>query len=497
VKTLAVLLASLILTAQPTVAQATPIDSQALAQYIHICNVSRGAFDAYFTEVSVPPVIGGEIGRTTFADLCNLLIKLQTMNNRAEDLQNKLQGSSLTDSKWTTNLALTTAITAVAASKYYGAASPNDIAEIEDAKEQDGLRDFYNSIGSDQADVSRFQNERDASNNMDRFQMAARQRAMLSESLVCPDKSDDPNYRQIYEQQLRPLTIERERYRLKRDHYYGRLKEIGPTFLRDNAYEKYNTQLQNLHDVGVIIKVVNEDKPADRFTKSPGIEDGADAVVKKESTKITVQKFYSNADTKQFDSFKTDWSRRWKDYVDTAADVLDVTADIADSCIGQPNTPARTDWLNPDDINALNSWQTGCMNSLLKKPTTPPAFIFEEVIDRYKDNSIKYAALQAQVWTKESELLKKQIVYDNRQTAGVKLTDPPNCSDPPLSDAELMLVKVKMLAVENQYKEIIATERLKDSMVAEEEIRRQRDQAEKRRIQQQVIKDSVDLGGSI
>jgi hypothetical protein len=483
-----------------------PVD---LSAYISICRTSMGAFDGYRNMVSTPPVIGGELYRTTLADLCDLVEQLQKLQNRVADLKAKSELSSTTETSWDKTMILAVSIGAVAASKYYGEPEPTDLAEIEDKRERESMREFYDSIGSgDQLEASRFKDNRVEANKMDEFAKAARQRAMLSESLICPDRADNPDYRAIYEKQLRPLTIERERYKQKRDHYYGRLTEIGPTFLRDDAAAKYYQELQQLRATGIIIKSVDKSVSAPMFKKKAGAAYGDDAKVTKGSTTYKIQEFYSSTDAKVFNDFKESWKSRWKDYVDKSMDSFDSSADIADQCIATPGKPAKSDWLNPDDVNSLAMYERNCIGVLNAKTPTKPGFVFDEVIDRYKDNSIKFAALQAQVWTKESELLKRPVVFDQRQAGGVNLSDKPNCNDEPLNEAALMQNKTKMLEVENKYKEIIATERLKKGMLRDEEMRRQKELADQARAKHTFIDEqsrqeheatsiivSPDLGG--
>lgn len=466
-------------------------EEQKLKQMLNLCNQSKGAFDAYHNWVSTPPVLGGEIRRTSLADICDLLTKTYNLKNRVQDLAAKVQNFNTTKSNWESNILLGIAITNVAASKYYTEPEPTDPAEIEDQKEYQDMKDFYESIGSDErVDASKFKNTREQAQKMDSFQRAARQKAMLSSALICPDNSDNPDYHAIFEQQLRPLTIERERYKLKRDHYYRELVDIGPTFLRNDAYSMYHTQLQNLKQTGVIIRIVEDEKSAPYYSKRPALKEGEEARVVKGSTKIKTQKFYSDVDGKQFAEFKAAWQRRWKDYIDESYDKIDRSLDIADNCVA--SRPAETDLLSPDEINAFADYQRRCGFSMNQKPNTPPAFLFEEALNRYQLNSERFAALQAQVWTKESSLLKKQIVFDNKKGA-VQLDTPPNCQAEPMSDAKLKETQIKFLETENQFKEIIARERIKDGMMRDEEMRIQREQADKQRLQSIEIQKSKDM----
>lgn len=480
-----------------------------LGEYIKICNESKDAFTGYRTFASSPPIIGGEIYRTTFADLCELIVEMEKLQNRMADLDAKTKLNGATELSWEKSLLLAVSVSSLVASKYYDEAQPTDIAEIEDKKEREALEEFYESIGEqDQVNVSRFKDNRVQANRMDLFARAARQRAMLSEGLVCPDHSDNPNYREIYEEQLRPLGIERRRYEAKRDHYFKRLQELGPTFLTDNAREDYQTQLTQLHETGTVIKIVEAEETDDYFSKKPGKNDEVKTV--KRSVKVPYQRFYSNTDSRPFTEFKERWKSRWKDYIDASLSEFDNKANIADQCILTPGKPRQTDWLNPDDVNSLASYERACRASLSTSAEARPGFVFDEIIDRYQENSLKYAALKAQLMTKESELLKKPIVFDQRKTGVINLSDQPNCDDTPISQAAMKNNQLKMLAVENEYREIIATERLKESMLREEEMRRQREIAEKRRIKTRLIDNenraekaatstllAPDLGGSL
>ena len=472
-------------------AKAEGLDPSELNKYIQICKTSQSAFDAYRMNVSAPPVLGGELYRTTFADLCDLMVQLQELGFRVEDLKAKFELFGATELSWDKALILGVSIGSVAASSYYNEAQPTDIAEIEDKKEREALKDFYESIGQkDQLDVSKFKDNREQAEKMDNFAKITRQRAMLSESLICPDRTDNPNYRAIYEQQLKPLSIERERHLAKRDHYYQRLVEIGPTFLRDDAFVKYREELTQLHDTGVIIKTVESSKTEPYYKKSAPRKEDEPAKVVKGKTTVQIQKFYSDVSTKLFTEFRERWKARWKDYVNDSMTKFDQAANITDGCVIQPGRPAQTDWLNPDDVNSLAGYERGCIAAMTRPREAQPGFVFDEVIKRYQENSQKFAAVQAQIWTKQSELLKRPVVFDLKKDGGIRFSDKPNCDDVPLSEAELLMTKNKMLEVENSYKQIIATERVKQGMLRDEEMKRQRELAEQSRTKSKMLQET-------
>jgi hypothetical protein len=457
-------------------------EQEQLKEMLILCNSSQSAFDTYRNLVSTPPIIGGEIARTKFADVCDLLSKVYTLNNRVQDLAAKIQLGTTTDSNWKTDLLLGVAITNIGASKYYGESEPTQPADIENQKEDEALKDFYNSIGNDdRVSASKFKDTREQAQQMDGFERAARQKAMLSEALICPDNSGNPDYRKIFEKQIQPMTTERQRFKLKRDHYYQRLLDIGPTFLRDDAYTKYSSQLESIHTSGVIVRTVDDKKAAPYFEKSAPLHDGDEArVIKTNKASVTTQTFYSDTDSGAFEKFKSNWKSRWKDYVDTTHDTLDRALDVTDACFA--SKPPETDLLNADQVNAYSDYQRRCSKNLDQKAITPSAFMFEEALDRYLVNSERFAALQAQIWTKESALLKKPIVYNTNKNGAVNLDAAPNCEAEPMSESKLKETKIKLLETENEFKEIVAKERIKDGMLRDEELKRQSDFAQKKRV---------------
>jgi hypothetical protein len=477
VKPLLSLLAILFFITAPTSASADTNDD--LSNYINICSQSSGAFYNYRTLASVPPVIGGELARTTFADICDLLVKVYNLNNHIQNLAAKVSLVSSTKRNWETDLLLTTAIGNVVASKYYGEAEPTQVADIEDRKEDQDLKDFYATLGNDdRVSAYQYQDQREAAQNMDAFERAARQKSMLSEALVCPDNSSNPNYRSIFEKEIQPLSTERERYRLKRNHYLSRLNEIGPTFLRDDGELKYSNGLRELEQHGVIIQIVTDKTQAKYFEKKNAATYGEPArVVSTNNASVTTQKFYSTVDSSLFEKFKADWKARWKDFADHTYSKVDTSLNVADDCLPAPGIPEQSDLLHASQLTSLLDFQKRCETAAKQKADTPSAFSFEEALDRYLSNSKAYAALQAQIWTKESALLKKPIMSDVQNNGAVSLDNRPNCQAEPMSDAKIVETKAKLLETENEFKEIIAKETIKDSMLRDEELRKQQEAA--------------------
>jgi hypothetical protein len=332
---------------------------------------------------------------------------------------------------------------------------------------------------------------------------------MLSESLACPDMTNNPNYRAAYDQEIAPLAIERNRYLLKRDHYLQRLKEIGSSFSAPRDASLYGAQLEELRRLGVIIRASTTTVAAPYYVKSKAPVAGDPAVVTKTNgASVSTQAFYSEPDLALFESFKKAWGLKWKDYADKTTDKIDKALNMSDACVG--NAPPRTDILSPGEVNSFAAYEQNCLPQIADALAAkqPPAFYFEEALARYRDNAQLYAGLQAQILTKESKLLSRPLYAD--QAKPVDLANSPNCGAEPMSDAKLLETRVKMTAAESEYKEIIASETVKDSMLRDEELKRQRADAERQRMERSLASEkrgaekeaiqggmaSPDLGGA-
>lgn len=474
------------------------LSDQQLDQYILLCNQSKNTFDGVRTNLSTPPVINFEIYKTTFSDLCDFLVQIKKVRARIGDLSEKVTLLSKTKESWAKRAALAVAITSYAASQRNQNPNANSIGEIEDQREREELFDYYDSIGDgynlSQIDLARFQNSRQESQKMDAFQRAVRQRAMVEDNLACPDgfpaeTGGDEDLRKAYNNEIKPLSLTKEKLERKRTYYYQRLREIGPTFLKDNAFELYFKELEDLHATGIVLRIADKDVDYDAFEKREAKKEGDPAKLVKTKKKYKIQEFTSLANEKPFDDFKNHWSARWKDYVDQGGEVLEKNAQMADACIGEPGKPSVTDIKDYDAINALANYERACMNALKTQTENNKALIFNEVVERYRKYSYELGATKAKLLSLESLYLRRPIDETLAlRKGGVPLNDRIVCNNQTLSEAEIKAAETKMLDVENQYRAIIAEEKIKDSMAYDEE------QARKKKIAEEAKAQSKALG---
>lgn len=476
------------------------LDDRRLNEYIRLCNDSKSAFNGFRMNASTPPVLSFELYKTTFSDLCDFLVQIKTVRAKIGDLSEKLSLLNQTKESWVKRMALTTTIMRYAASKRNQNPSPTNIAEIENEREREELREFYDMTADNEnmemINVSRFKSGRERAQNMDDFQRAVRRRAMIEENLSCPDgfKGDlnekDENLREIYLKEIQPLAQKHEELRRKREYYYKRLQEIGPTFLRDDAANLYYNELNNLHKTGILIKVTEKAIPYQAYIKKETGDPDAPVSLVKVDRSYKIQEFTSLPSTQAFEKFKNNWSARWKDYVDQGAKGIETNATTLEACIGTPGKPEVTDITNTQSAYDLANYQRRCSFALEQKTEPRPALVFNEVIDRYKKFSIELATTKAKLSTLQSKYLRKPVDYsESLRNGGAGLEDRPVCNEQTMSLAEIKAEKNKMLDAENEFKEIIARERLKTRMIDDEEREKQKRLAEEIRVKSKVIEN--------
>lgn len=436
------------------------------------CLLYSGSFSAYVQNVSTPPTLGGVISRTAFADVCDTLVKIQNLINHEQNLAAKLKTLSTTSRNWQTDLLFGVAIAQIAASKIYGESQPTDIAEIENKKEDQELRDYYAQTALDGSeDLSSLEAAREKSGQIDAFGRAARKRAMLSESLACPNAAGNKNYAEIYSAEIQPLLHGRQTYKLKKNYYFKRLRELGPSFVGERGNE-YENDLMELSTHGVVIDYKEQEIKSDYKTRSAPIGDKEGELVVSDQASQVIQTFTANHYSEKFQSFHEKWAKTWKSYIDSGASYGETYMNITEQCLA--DMPPKTDVTSVGDINTYGSWGKNCNTASNQKPEKPTVLTFNEVLQRYEDSLNQYSVFQAQIWTKESTLLKKRIITNIGKNGAVDKENRPSCDTAPMSDIELKMNQTKMTAVESEYKEIIAKEKVKSGMLRDEEMAQQK-----------------------
>lgn len=472
---------------------------------------------AQWPVAGLPGVVQGLSMRTSpIIDYCGYVLALENLNTTDAIFYAAGELNSLTGNKFDEQINF--------AKKTWDLS--NSIYDFENGKGRPGTlmsRSTIKALGSYADDVCRMSGSVDPndcktgalvsdtfSTAKDTYDFAslAGKRAVLNESMRCPNPRSSVDYSKKYQTELAPLERQVYYLRMDRDFYYTKIRVMGGRmYMNLSACRKglasyapeipfscgggtpraFFKDLENLRENGTIFK------PAYRTIPDPRYGGGA-------ANTLEVQQFTTASNGRIFKEFSNHHAEVWTEYfaneflnadkrqvmIDRLKERTAITnANTADS--DRPELRERIGLLNPEermdrefrdiagectpgrlmrDVDPNNANYrvikedrvTKCQQAVKMNQSTA-SNLFAYYIKKFEAANQNYKTIQAKAWSKEAELTGQNKVFDPNKPGMENMGSEPQCKDK-ITVAEMDSIKAKMQNIQAQIQEKLAKNEL-------------------------------------
>lgn len=487
-----------------------------------ISNVINSYANAAFPVTGQPGFVMMVVQRTNpLLDLCNFIVQLKNSDTTEAIFLTAEKLNDVTEQKWNDYLRLSKRTYSIANSFYDFNSGKKRKGTVEAESLAYELGDFYRQV----VDLSTGQNpdavrrRQEHDRQIAEFSQAARERAILKEGTDCPaGQPNAPDYEAKVTSDYAPNELIKAQTDNDIAYYKSRLIDLGGDFLdKVEDVATYQNDVTNLFVLGVYYAVKESNQ--DTQTVKPTGKKNADETAEKKAVplKQTIQTFNALTDEKVFSTFKQKYESRYRSY---AAEQWDKYAKVpgaeflakekfkqlAMEC-NETKLMAGYSNLSPDEYERkkLEKFKECEKNTQVTRETA--LGLMSNLLSKLKTTLQKNKQAQSAMWTFESKYLGRKRSI-SRDKSGNSFQESVVCAkSPELIDLEL--IQAKQQAVNASYNETIAKESLKESMVRDEEMAKQKELAREVQIKSKVLEKkqeeqlnaevshkSLDLGGS-
>nr|BFD64837.1 hypothetical protein BdHM001_35180 [Bdellovibrio sp. HM001] len=436
------------------------------------CRSMSGLYHSIEPIISVPAVIGFEQKKTAIGDFCDMVMTMDQYHTRLKDLQQKLQLNDLTAERTARYLALH----AMLFSDSYSPVDPNSAegtaAEAVKRRKKRKFGAFYRrttGISLETASMSTetaSQAERN-SDMMSRLSTLASQRAKLHSKLTCKT-GENSLLKGKYERELERLQEQFEYADDLREYYYDQLRAIGSQLAREKKLSDYHKELKVVHKtafelipkdttISETTYIKKENKKTGEYDKVP---------VKKD---FPIQTFSVKKKSEVIDGFLEKWSRTWRDDLKVYGDSMLTQAEAIARYDRKLNDTARKDdpLLRAESLGNLTQALGKDRNRNKQFSRKYAINLFDEYWAGYRKNLEIVANLEAEMLTKESEMLRQPLFVTPEQRRAIVQADPIVCKED-LTPAEMDKLKAFDAAASAEFRQVYLENQMKRTKLLEE-----------------------------
>lgn len=465
-----------------------------------LANIASQYTPTYQIAVSpAPPYTGIVVGLTqrtnVMVDFCNFVNDFQTLGTQGKVRLSKNMLNDLTANKWKEHSDQFDRTWDLADSAY----------DFESGERREGYlgsaqadRDLNDYVKETRGYVDRSFNSEDAQSDsaknrqIDLAEIAknARDGAILKEATQCPDAENNPNYRNIYDKDIRPQVKIRDADTENAAYFKEKLIQIGTKFLNNvGEMDEYFNDVYALESRGITfdVQILKRTDTSVVPSKTRKNADGTPKQNPKELSRI-YQKFTAKIFDNMFTNFSQKWNGKWQDWIRYTyltktsiygllgaqerieAEFRDLSAECRESILMAGMTPDQANYeLEYDKRNER------CKNST-------------EVDQKKSENLLQYYATQyqnalyrkqqatAKIWSVESEILRiNRFISKNNNTDVSSFREEDIKCTQTLEPSEMKLLAVKQRNVLVKSKEIIAKNMMKKTIRMQEKQRSQKE----------------------
>jgi hypothetical protein len=450
--------------------------------------------NATFPVTGTPGVVLMFIQQTSpLLDLCDFIIQLQQADTTEAIFLTADKLNNITEQKWDDYLRLTRTTYRLA----------NSVYDFESGQKRAGTIDAV-TLATDVGEFQRQVTELSTGNNpqavkqrqendqrISELANIAHERAILKEGTTCPEVAPNtPDYYKVVEQEFAPRQKIVQTTESDLNFIRYQLIDLGPRFTQGvPEVEKYYADVQNLFALGVTYNV--SDKAQIKNTVKPTGKANKDGTAIRKAQPMTqaTQVFTALINTQVFSEFRSKYEKSyslwassfWKLHSDTEGGMNllnSVFRPLSFEC-NETRLMQGYEKLSTDEYAKKRVERFKLCESSNAPNEKKAAGLMGVYIAALKDSLYMNKKAQGELWGLESKYLGRKRSVSLDQT-GNYFQEAVVCEKTPeLIDLEL--IQAKQQEVNAGYNEIIARETLKDAMVRDEEIRRQKEIAEQNR----------------
>lgn len=331
----------------------------------------------------------------------------------------------------------------------------------------------------------------------------AHDRAILKEGTTCPQvDSSAPDYNAIVDKELIPRqnTVQETEAELNFIRY--QLIDLGPRFINGvEEIKKYYDDVQNIFALGVTFKVTETSRNVKTSKPTGATKADGTAVRQDKNITQTIQTFSTLTNSQIFTDFRAKYEKKYQAWAANfwqlnsgteggRGTLQDIFKPLAYEC-NETKLMSGYKSLQPDEYERKKI-------ELFKKCQTSNQMDQKRVVslmNTYVDNlrSVLYTNKKAQgeIWSLESKYLGRQRSISLNKGAENFFTESVVCTKTP-EMIDLEMIQTKQAEVNASYNQIIARETVKNAMMRDEEIRRQKEIADDIRLKRQQIEKDHD-----
>lgn len=267
----------------------------------------------------VPPftgVVWGMISKTNVVvDLCNFVNDYQTLSTQGKIRLTKNYTNTLTANKWDDHFKQAESSWDFAQNAYdfengesrpgylTSAQAGRDISEFSKSSQEYYDRNFNKDARAEQnAEITEL------------TQVIA-QNSLIKNATLCPETENNPNYKKIYEDDIKPQEVLMNEADPDIEYYKQKLIDSGAKFINSQGelYD-YIAQLDNMEKYGIQSSVTLSTK-VEETTKPGRLDAQGKPTVKKVAKTRQVQSYSVQIDDQRFQSFIDKYAEQWKTWV--------------------------------------------------------------------------------------------------------------------------------------------------------------------------------------
>lgn len=267
----------------------------------------------------VPPftgVVWGMIAKTNVVvDLCNFVNDYQTLGTQGKIRLTKNYTNTLTANKWDDHFKQAESTWNFAENAYDFENGESRPGYLQSAQAGRDISDFTKS--SQEYYDRNFNKDARAEQNAQVAELTQviAQKALINNATLCPETENNPNYKKIYEKEIKPQEAIMDAAVPDIEYFKQKLIDAGTKFVNSQGelYD-YIAMVENMEKYGVSSSVTVSTK-VEETTKPGRLDTKGKPTVKKVAKTREVQSYSVQLDDQMFQKFVDKYSDQWKSWV--------------------------------------------------------------------------------------------------------------------------------------------------------------------------------------
>ena len=449
--------------------------------------------------VGMPGIVIGLSQRTSpVVDLCNYIMQVRMADTAEAALLTAEKLNDLTNKKWDDQLQLSKATFKLANSVYNFNSGRTRKGSLNEMNIATSMGNFIvktkNIMERREARLKKEEDKRQSDEQIQKLAKAARERAIIKEATTCPDSKNNPDYVNVYKNEYKDPVDKSKLYEKQAEYIKNALQDLGTNFVRN--YEDYRQYTRLLNDVvvtGVKYDFSYKDKKETSKVKTGQIDSSTgeatttDTVVNNRAQVWTV-----SVREIPFDRLVNRYSGKYQDYAYNIfyftpnsgmveREILPLKEQIEniykDVVCSEATLMKNEDPAAPEYAQRFIEKSEDCKKSdAVKLDRKKGLSLFSFFVDQLRDSLLKSKTATAKIWSLDSWYLGKNRVVSQDFTEELS-QETVQCSQQ-LSVADMQLLGLKAQSANNEYSEIVAENAVKQSVLADAEMERKKDEEE-------------------